>query len=177
MAMFDTYVDVYTCPRCGTPSEFRLRDTTSEKAMRVFFPHDVVMEHVGEPCVRISDVAECRPCGSSLNLNVLIIDGVVGHFCEDPLVGQEPDDPSFVQSFMRRAVQANYQRKQDLEHVLDVVRLAVRLWTGDPTLEIGEDWHLNEPGLPMLHKGMSCDQFLRSMRTYLDASHRSGDGR
>lgn len=175
--MFDTYVDLYVCPHCDEPSLFKLRDTTSEKAMRVFHPHDVVMEHSGEPSVRISDVAECPLCGCVVSLDVLIIYGVVGHFGEKPLVGDKPEDHSFVLPFLLRAVRANYQQRHQLDHVLDVVRLAVRLWTGDPTLEIGDDWHIEEPGLPGLHKGMSCDQLLLSIKDYLDAASSTGGDR
>lgn len=172
--MFDTYVDTVECPACGVSFEASVHDSAGDRIMRIFRPHDLVQELRDSDLRKISEEVRCPDCDHEFVVDVSVVHGVVGHFDEPP---PDVSDPASMLKFMERSVLASSQRRSELEHMLDVVRLAVRLWTGDPTLEIGEDWHLNEPGLPRLHKGMSCDQFLRSVKTYLDASHRSGDGR
>lgn len=172
--MFDTYVDTVECPACGVSFEASVHDSAGDRIMRVFRPHDLVQELRGVDLRMVSDDVRCPGCEHGFTLNVSVIHGVVCHFDESP---PDVSDPASMLSFMERSVLAISQRRNDLEHALDVVSLAVRLWTGDPTLEIGEDWHVEEPGLPRLYKGMSHDQFLRSLRTCLDAARRPGDGR
>lgn len=163
--MFDRYVDTIECPKCGAMFEASVHDQVGDRLMRVFRPHDLVQEYADHACKLISEDVQCPDCDHEFPVTVHIVRGVVVHFEEEPPDG---DDPNAMLEFMDRAILANSQRRGSLEHVVDVVRLALRLWTGDPTLQIGDDWHVEEKGLDRLWKGMPAEEFAARLRRYLD---------
>ena len=93
-----------------------------------------------------------------------IVRGIVVHFDERP---PDPDDPAALLAFVDRAILSNARRRSDLEHTIDVTVLALGLWTGDTSLQIGDDWHIEEKGVGRLWKGMSAGDFAAKLKGYL----------
>lgn len=167
--MFDTYLDTVKCPGCGVEFEASVHDMGGDRAMRIFRPHDLVPDRVGERLSVISEEVRCPSCDRDLVVRATMVRGIVVHFDEQP---PDPDDPDAMLRFVERSVVACSQRRGELEHVLDVVLLSLRLWTGDPSMEIGEQWHVEEPGLPRLWKGMPASTFASSLLSYLGSKIR-----
>ena len=161
--MFDTYVDTIQCPECRHAFEAEVHDQSGERLMRTFRPHDLVDGSLDRPR-KITEDVRCNNCGHEFPVTVNIFRGIVCHFGEDPPLSDQ------MQKFMDRAVDANSRRRNHLQHKLDVLRLALRLWTRDPSIEIGDDWHVEDPGLPKLSKGMSADEFIDAIKTYLEST-------